>query len=68
MTESVLTLVYAVAFGLSMSLTAVVARRIGEGDRAGAARAAAQGLVLARPGGGRGGPPRGALRRRDPAR
>jgi putative MATE family efflux protein len=47
MTESVLTLVYAVAFGLSMSLAAVVSRRIGEGDRAGAARAAAQGLVLA---------------------
>ena len=31
-TESVVTLIYAVAVGISMAATAVVARRIGEGD------------------------------------
>ena len=46
LTESMLTLIYAVAIGLSMGATAVVARRIGEGDRDGAARAAVQAIVL----------------------
>ncbi len=47
LTESMLTLVYAVAIGLSMGATAVVARRIGEGDHDAAARAAVQAIVLA---------------------
>ena len=38
LTEAALTLLYAVAIGISMGATALVARRIGEGDRA-AARA-----------------------------
>jgi len=46
LTESMLTVVYAVAIGLSMGTTAVVARRIGEGDRDGAARTAVQAIVL----------------------
>lgn len=33
LTESVLTLVYSIAMGLSMGATAMVARRIGEGDK-----------------------------------
>ena len=45
-TESVLTLVYALAIGLSAAVTATVARRIGEGDRRRAGRAAGQGLLL----------------------
>ncbi|HXO74349.1 MAG TPA: MATE family efflux transporter, partial [Puia sp.] len=47
LTESVLTLVYSVAMGLSMAATATVARRIGEKDKEGAARAAAQSINLA---------------------
>lgn len=43
-TEAVLTLVYALAIGLSMGVTALVARRVGEGDIAGARVAAAQAL------------------------
>ena len=46
LTESVLTLVYAVAIGLSMGTTALVARRIGEKDPNGAARAAVQAIAL----------------------
>ncbi len=46
LTESVLTLVYAVAIGLSMAATAVVARRIGEKDREGANQAAVQVIFL----------------------
>ncbi|MDO8969335.1 MAG: MATE family efflux transporter, partial [Saprospiraceae bacterium] len=46
-TESVLTLVYAIAIGLSAAATAVVARRIGEGDREAAARAGAQVILIA---------------------
>lgn len=46
LTESMLTLVYALAMGLSIGATAMVARRIGEGDREGAARAAVQALIL----------------------
>ncbi|HEV2706110.1 MAG TPA: MATE family efflux transporter [Pyrinomonadaceae bacterium] len=45
-TESLLTLVYTVAMGLSIGATATVARRIGEGDREGAAHAAAQSIAL----------------------
>ncbi|HEY4109641.1 MATE family efflux transporter [Puia sp.] len=46
LTESVLTLVYSVAIGLSMAATAMVARRIGEKDREGASRAAAQSIII----------------------
>jgi len=45
-TESVLTLVFAVAIGLSMATTAVVARRVGEKKPEAASKAAAQALVL----------------------
>lgn len=46
LTESVITLVYAVAIGLSMAATAIVARRIGEKDREGASQAAVQVIGL----------------------
>ncbi len=46
LTESVITLLYAVAIGLSMAATAVVARRIGEKDKAGAAKAAVQAIFI----------------------
>lgn len=46
-TESVLTLVYSIAIGLSAAATAMVARRIGEGDRNAAARAGAQVILIA---------------------
>jgi len=46
LTESVITLLYAVAIGLSMSATAVVARRTGEKDKPGAAKAAVQAIFL----------------------
>ena len=46
LTESLLTLVYTVAIGLSIGATATVARRIGEGNRKGAAHAATQAIVL----------------------
>ncbi|WP_248723318.1 MATE family efflux transporter [Seonamhaeicola sp. ML3] len=46
LTESVITLVYAVAIGLSMAATAVVARRIGEKDIQGASRAAVQVIFI----------------------
>jgi putative MATE family efflux protein len=45
-TESLMTVIYAVAIGLSIGATATVARRIGERDREGAARAAGQSIVL----------------------
>ena len=45
MTDSLLVLVLAVAMGLGMATTAMVARRIGEKDPAGAARAAFQALA-----------------------
>ena len=41
-----LTLIYTVAMGLSIGATALVARRIGERDPEGAARAAAQSILL----------------------
>ncbi len=46
LTESVLALVYTVAMGLSIGVTAMVARRVGEGDLEGAARGAAQAILL----------------------
>lgn len=45
-TESLLTIVFTVAMGLSMGTTAMVARRIGEKDPEGAARAAEQSILL----------------------
>jgi putative MATE family efflux protein len=44
LTEAVLTLVFAVAIGLSMATTAMVARRIGEKDREGAQITAVQAI------------------------
>lgn len=46
LTESLLVIVYAFAMGLSIGAGAVVARRIGEKDPAGAARAAVQVVLL----------------------
>lgn len=46
LTESMLTLVYALAMGLGIGATAMVARRIGEKDADGAARAAVQAIAL----------------------
>jgi len=46
LTESMLSLVFAVAMGLSLSTTAMVARRIGEKDSTGAAVAAVQAIAL----------------------
>ncbi len=47
MTESVITIVYSIAIGLSAAATAMVARRIGEGDPEGAAKAAVQAVIIA---------------------
>jgi putative MATE family efflux protein len=47
LTESMLTLIYTVAIGLSIGATAMVARRIGEQDPVGAARVAVQAIILA---------------------
>ncbi|MBK8101103.1 MAG: MATE family efflux transporter [Planctomycetes bacterium] len=46
-TEALLTIIYAVAFGLGMAVTATVARRVGEQDLPGAARAGGQAVWLA---------------------
>jgi putative MATE family efflux protein len=46
LTESVLTLVYSLAIGLSMGATALVARRVGEKDHDSASVAAVQALFL----------------------
>lgn len=46
LTESLLTLVFSVAMGLSLSTTAMVARRIGEKDPEGAAVAGVQAIAL----------------------
>jgi putative MATE family efflux protein len=46
LTESMLTMIYTVAMGLSIGATALVARRMGERDPAGAARVAGQSVVL----------------------
>jgi putative MATE family efflux protein len=45
-TESIMTIIYAVAMGLSIAATAVVARRVGEKDAEGAATAAVQAIIL----------------------
>jgi len=46
LTESMLTIIYALAMGLAIGATAMVARRTGERDTDGAARAAVQAIVL----------------------
>ncbi|MEO7539595.1 MAG: MATE family efflux transporter [Pyrinomonadaceae bacterium] len=46
LTESVMALIYAVAFGLAIGATATVARRTGEKDSAGAAKSAAHVIYL----------------------
>ena len=46
LTESLMIVIYTLAFGLSIGATATVARRIGEKDHDGAGRAAVQVLVL----------------------
>jgi putative MATE family efflux protein len=46
LTESLLTLLFGVAIGLSMATTAFVARRIGEKDPEGAARSSMQAILL----------------------
>ena len=46
LTESMLTIIYTAAMGLSIGATALVARRTGEHDPAGAARVAGQAIVL----------------------
>jgi putative MATE family efflux protein len=47
LTESLLTLIYALAIGLSIGATATIARRIGEQNPDGAARAAVQSIAIA---------------------
>jgi putative MATE family efflux protein len=47
LTESLMTLVYTIAIGLSIGATATIARRIGQKNPDGAARAAVQSIVLA---------------------
>jgi putative MATE family efflux protein len=46
LTESVITIVYSIAIGLSVAATAVVARRIGEKNPEAAAHAGAQSLII----------------------
>jgi putative MATE family efflux protein len=46
LTESLLTIIYTMAIGLSIGATAMVARRIGENNPDGAARAAVQALAV----------------------
>ncbi|MEQ9310474.1 MAG: MATE family efflux transporter [Balneolaceae bacterium] len=46
-TESLVTIIYAVAIGLAMATTAIVSRRIGEKDSDGAARASVQAIIVA---------------------
>ena len=46
LTESLMTLVYAVGMGFSMATTAIVARRIGEHNKKGASNAASQSIII----------------------
>ena len=46
LTETVVTIVYALAIGISMGATAMVARRVGENDKEAAAVAAMQAILL----------------------
>jgi putative MATE family efflux protein len=46
LTESIMMIIYTLAFGLAIGTTATVARRIGEKDTEGAARAAVQAIIL----------------------
>ena len=46
LTESVLSIIYSLAIGISMAATAMVARRIGEKNAEGAANAGVQSLIL----------------------
>ncbi len=46
-TESVLSILYSLAMGLSMGATAIIARRIGEKDEKGASTAAVQAIYIA---------------------
>ena len=46
LTESVLTIIYSLAIGLSMAATAMVARRVGEKNHEAAAEAGAQTLII----------------------
>jgi putative MATE family efflux protein len=46
LTESMLTIIYTAAMGLSIGATALVARRTGEHDPAGAARVAGQSIII----------------------
>src|SRR6195952_5539887 len=47
LTESVLTIIYSLAIGMSMAATAVVARRIGEKDPESASKAGMQAVTVA---------------------
>jgi putative MATE family efflux protein len=47
LTESVLTVIYSLAIGMSMAATAVVSRRIGEKDPVAAAKAGMQAILIA---------------------
>ena len=47
LTESVITIVYSIAIGISMAATAVVTRRIGEKDPVAAAKAGMQAIIIA---------------------
>ncbi|WP_310556092.1 MATE family efflux transporter [Flavobacterium sp.] len=47
LTESVMTIIYSLAIGISMAATAVVARRIGEKDPVAAAKAGMQAIIVA---------------------
>ncbi|MXN92756.1 MATE family efflux transporter [Flavobacterium sp. Sd200] len=47
LTESVLTVLYSIAIGMSMAATAMVARRVGEKDPVAAAKAGMQAIIVA---------------------